>query len=238
MAAPPRYRGWRCVVRRESWSLTLRGWFLLVVFLAALAGTAVVNVYPFLATNAPVATDNLVVEGWIPDYALDSAVDEFWRGRYRRILTTGSIANDGWKDEPKYTSADWAAARLKDRGLGHVVVAIPNRDQHGDRTYHSALAVRRWIDRQSTPVEAINVVTLGLHARRTRLLFQQALGPSVKVGVISFPDRRYGPEPWWESSDGIRDVINEAVAYAYVKFFFWPSAPALTRTSVDSSDSR
>ena len=237
-ADPSRYRGWRCIVRQERWSLTFRGWFILLSLAGGMAIVAVVNVYPFLALTRPVASDCLVVEGWIPNYALDQAVDEFHRGGYRLLLTTGSIANDGWKDVPKYTSADWAAARLKDRGLVQAVVAIPNRDQHGDRTYHSALAVRRWIDDHGAAIGAVNVVTLGTHARRTRLLFQKALGPGVKVGIISYPDRRYGPEPWYESSDGVRDVANEVMAYFYVQFFFWPSPPALPRTSVDSANPR
>jgi hypothetical protein len=35
----------------------------------------------------------------------------------------------------------------------------------------------------------INVITVGVHARRSRVLFEKALGPDVEVGVISVVDR-------------------------------------------------
>ena len=34
-----------------------------------------------------------------------------------------------------------------------------------------------------------------------------------------------GTEHWWRSSEGVRDVLGETVAWLYARFFFWPSAP-------------
>jgi len=67
-------------------------------------------------------------------------------------------------------------------------------------------------------------MTLGPHARRSRLLFQKAFGKEVKVGVISVEDRDYDPAHWWRSSEGVREVLGEAIAYFYAKFFFSPSS--------------
>lgn len=233
-----RYRNWGCLVRRDGWTLSLRGKLLLFAITGGFVLFAGWQAHPFLALTCPVDSKCLIVEGWIPDYALDEAVLEYRRGGYLMLLTTGSIANDGWNDTPKYTSADWAAGRLNDRGLANVVVAIPNREIRGDRTYHSALAVRRWIDRHHAPIHAVNVVTVGTHARRTRLLFQKALGSEIKVGIISIPDRKFDSERWWESSDGVRDIANEAIAYFYSRFFFWPSSRTMTRASEESSGKR
>ena len=208
--------------------MTFRG---LLLLLAALAGGVLLacwRIHSFLALTLPVTSDCLIVEGWIPDYALDEAVKEYRRGAYRLLLTSGSIANDSWNDPaPKYTSADWAASRLKKRGLANVV-AIPNLAEGVDRTYHSALAVRLWIDRHHAAIPAVNVITVGAHARRTRLLFQKALGSGTKVGVISVSDRNYDPDRWWESTDGVRDVVNETISYLYARLFFWPAAPTST----------
>jgi hypothetical protein len=233
-----RFRNWGCLVRRERWTLSLRGKLLLLAITGGFVLFAGRQAHPFLALTRPVDTKCLIVEGWIPDYALDETVLEYRRGGYQILLTSGSIANDGWNDTPRYTSADWAAGRLKDRGLSSVVVAIPNREIRGDRTYHSALAVRLWIDRNHAPIQAVNVVTMGTHARRTRLLFRKALGSQIKVGIISIPDRKLDSERWWESSDGVRDIANEAIAYLYARFFFWPSAHTMTRASEESSGNR
>jgi uncharacterized SAM-binding protein YcdF (DUF218 family) len=100
---------------------------------------------------------------------------------------------------------------------------VPSRVSERDRTYSAALALRHWLDQQGTNVKAINVVTADTHARRTRLLFQKALGTDISVGVIAVPNPDYDARRWWRYSEGVRDVISESVAYLYAKFFFWPS---------------
>jgi hypothetical protein len=42
--------------------------------------------------------------------------------------------------------------------------------------------------------------------------------------VWAIPTTEYDPQHWWRSSSGVRTVIGEALAYAYVKCFF--RAPA------------
>jgi hypothetical protein len=72
-------------------------------------------------------------------------------------------------------------------------------------------------------VHSINVVTTTAHARRTRLLFEKALGAGVTVGIIAAPNPDYDPKHWWRSSDGFREVIGEGIAYVYARLFFYPS---------------
>jgi hypothetical protein len=89
-----------------------------------------------------------------------------------------------------------------------------------DRTYHSALAAKRWISEHAPEVMAINVATAGAHARRSRLLYVKAFGPRMKVGVVALRDRTYDPAHWWRSSEGIREVPFETMAYLYARFVF------------------
>lgn len=89
-----------------------------------------------------------------------------------------------------------------------------------DRTYHSALAVNQWLAQHGVSVRFINVATLGPHARRSRLLYEKAFGKDVQVGVIGLQDRKYDPNHWWQSSEGVREVLGEGIAYIYARFFF------------------
>ena len=73
-------------------------------------------------------------------------------------------------------------------------------------------------------MHSINVVTEAAHARRTRLLYQKAIGRNVTVGVTAISNPDYNPKQWWRYSDGIREVIGESIAYINAKFFFSPSA--------------
>jgi uncharacterized SAM-binding protein YcdF (DUF218 family) len=100
---------------------------------------------------------------------------------------------------------------------------VPSRVMDRDRTYSSAVALRDWFREHNVSVQSINVVTEDAHARRTRLLFQEAFGKDVKVGIVSVPNPDYDAEHWWRYSEGVREVIGEGIAYIYAKFLFWPA---------------
>ena len=57
--------------------------------------------------------------------------------------------------------------------------------------------------------------------RRTWLLFQDALGPEVKVGIISVSNPDNDPGYWRRYCYGVREVSSEALACPYAKFLFW-----------------
>ena len=67
-------------------------------------------------------------------------------------------------------------------------------------------------------------MTEGPHARRSRLLFQRALGPQTAVGIIAIQPRDYQPTRWWRYSSGVRNVTSEFIAYFYAKIIFRPGA--------------
>jgi uncharacterized SAM-binding protein YcdF (DUF218 family) len=121
------------------------------------------------------------------------------------------------------TSASVGAGRLKQAGLpAEVVQMVPSRVLSRDRTYSSALALKEWCAENGVSLTGINIVTADVHARRTRLLFQKALGPGVEVGIISIPQPDYDARRWWRYSQGVRVVIGECIAYLYARLFFHP----------------
>ncbi|NEP26194.1 MAG: cytosine deaminase, partial [Moorea sp. SIO3I6] len=54
------------------------------------------HIHPFLSITSPINADALVVEGWLPDYALKGAMEEFDRGNYQKIITTGLPLRKGY----------------------------------------------------------------------------------------------------------------------------------------------
>jgi hypothetical protein len=56
------------------------------------------------------------------------------------------------------------------------------------------------------------------YARRTRLVYQRTMGNRVRVGVLSLVERSNDPKRWWVSSQGVRTVLDEALAYTYALF--------------------
>ena len=90
-----------------------------------------------------------------------------------------------------------------------------------DRTYHSILALKRRLNKEGFNEASIDVVSLGVHARRTWILFEKVFS-SVNVGVVAISPNEYDVSRWWLSSRGVRNVISESIAYLYVLFIFSP----------------
>jgi DUF218 domain len=195
----------------------------LVIFMAcltALLSFAILNIHPFLAKSSPVNADILVVEGWLPDYAIQSAVAEFKQGSYHKLITIGGSLPRGFYLSEYKTFAELAAATLMALGVDReqlIVVSDPSQSQ--SRTYSSAVMLNRWISTSELQINALNIYTLGTHARRSWLLFKEVLEPQISVGIVANEPLNYDPKCWWHSSEGVRTVISELIAYLYVRIF-------------------
>ena len=104
------------------------------------------------------------------------------------------------------------------------VHAVPAPEVARDRTYSSAVALRDEFARSGAPVAMLNLMTSGPHSRRSRLLYEKAFGPAVRIGTISTAERGFDPDRWWTTSAGVRTVVGELIAYLYARFLFRPPA--------------
>lgn len=215
----------RLVRRREVLVPTGVGWLLLAALAAGLAFAAVQLAYPFLAVDEPVGGGVLVVEGWGGSPALDEALRRFDGGQYARLVATGGPIE---RDSPiavVHTWAEFAAHGLRARGIPAASIAVVATPASAhDRTFRTALAVRDWVRAQTIPIERLDVVTLGPHARRSRRLYERAFAGDVAVGVISATPEDYDPAFWWQSSEGAKSVLTEAIGWAW-SVCFDPVAP-------------
>lgn len=237
MASPDlgsRSRLFGTVTRRERWGLSWRGVTLLAAFVAGVSATWFFGVYPFLAVTDRLETKLLVVEGWIDLYAIRAAAAEFRSGHYEKAFSTGGpVHGMGGYTNDYNTAASVGVSLLRDAGLPESSLQmVPSRVSARDRTYSSAVALRVWCSEHGVPLRAVNVVTEDVHARRTRLLFQKALGPDVRVGVIAVPNPDYDAGHWWKYSEGVRAVLGECIAYIYARCFFFPEPSEKTEKSV------
>jgi len=214
---------WGLLRRRQCLVPTWRGWLALLLGMGILAFVAARTVHPFLALNASQPGGAMVVEGGMPDYALEEAVAEFNRTHYDKLFVTGGPLEHGNFLIEYKTAAELGAARLLKLGLTtNVVQAVPAPWVRQDRTYTAALALKHWLRDHGLSPARFNLISVGPHARRSRLLFEKALGKGVTVGVMAIPSRDYDAARWWRSSQGFRTVTSEAIAYAYARLFFRP----------------
>jgi hypothetical protein len=228
---------WALFTRRERWGLSRRGW--LIVFTAGLMTFSLfwLRIYPSLAITHRVDTHVLVVEGWLPEYAIRAAVEEFQRNPYQQVFSTGGpVEGTGGYINDYQTSASVGAELLKKNGVPtESLQMVPSRVIARERTYGSAVALREWLRDHNLAIHNFNVLTEGCHARRTQLLYQEAFGKEVSVGVIAVSNPDYNPKDWWRYSDGVREVIGESIAYIYARFFFYPSLSPPERESAQAA---
>ena len=191
-----------------------------LIFVLALAVGGLLGIHPFLAPTHPVTGGILVVEGWGPDYAMNAAAEEFARSPYQKIYVTGGPLEWGGPLSDYKSYAELGAAILGKSGLSSNVVAVPAPKVQRDRTYNSALALRKYLDEHGIPHSRVNLISVGVHSRRSRLLCQKAFGKGTRVGIIALTPMEYNPRRWWQSSQGFRAVMSETFAYAYVRVFF------------------
>jgi hypothetical protein len=214
------------LVRKERWTLSWRGKLLAGAVMLSLALFVCTEAHPFLAVNHPKDGDLMVLESWITsNYLLKEAAGEFQRGHYRKVLVLRSIyAPEEGPDEQE------PPARLDEKYVSRVLANYGVPCQHiatkvywaveRDRTYHAALSTKEWISQSGVQIRRINVLTVGPHARRSWLIFDKVFGNNAEVGVVTLQDPTYDPKHWWRTSEGVRELLGETIAYAYARFFF------------------
>jgi uncharacterized SAM-binding protein YcdF (DUF218 family) len=221
---PSEKRRWRLFHRRQCLVPTWRGWLLLALVFGAVTYVGIRGAYSFLAVNDPKPGGVLVVEGWAADYALEAVVADFKQFSYEKVYVTGGPIEWGAPLSQYKTYAELGTATLLALGMSsNVVQAVPAPRVKQDRTYACAVALRKWVEEHGIQPGRINLVTVGPHARRSRLLFQKGFGKDMPIGVVAVPEPDYDARHWWHSSLGFRSVTGEAIAYMYARFLFRPT---------------
>jgi len=217
----PKRRFFGLLRRKEKWVLSWRGRIVVWGGLIVLGVFCILEVRPFLCVTNRVATPYLVIEGWVPNYALQESIAEFKSRPYTKIFTVGGTPLTGKNIDPGDNIALESSKRLKWMGMSpDVLQACPSEVEYRNRTFESARALRKWMEENHVPTTNFNLVTLGAHARRSRLLFEEAFDGKANVGIIAITNREYDPKRWWKYSEGVREMIGESIAYIYARFFF------------------
>lgn len=212
--------------RRQIWLPTWWVTLLLIALAAASAFAALRHLGSYLAADDGAARRDgrgartLIVEGWLDEDALDQAIAVVARANYERVVASGGPI-ESWREGQTWpTYADRAADYLRRHGVGIPVVAVAAPASAQDRTFLSAVVVRDWLRQHVGAVDAVDLFSGGVHARRSRLVYRIAFGPAVEVGVLAARPRRYTLDRWWTTSEGAKSVLDEAIGLAWTTCCF------------------
>lgn len=81
------------------------------------------------------------------------------------------------------------------------VIAVTGKRTNLNRTLQSALAVKKWLKASKCHVEGINIVSMGIHSRRTLLTYRRVLDKTYNIGIISLPDL-------WKTDSGNSKILS------------------------------
>jgi len=194
------------------WLLLL---FLIISAVAVFFGLR--NLAYYLALTEPKNGDYLIVEGWVSEGSLDKALNIFINGRYQYLITTGGLD----KHCKQGTYAEKSASYFISKGFpAEKIIIIPTPESAQARTFLSAVMVREWLYARSIDNVIIDVFTEGVHARRTRYLYNLAFRPSVDVGIYAAAPSKFQLSTWWKTSEGAKSTITELFGYLWTVFFF------------------
>ncbi len=108
------------------------------------------------------------------------------------------------------TYADVAANALMKAGVPRTrIAALPGYIVRESRTVSNA---RRFAEQaKRDKITHVDVISLGVHARRSRLAYEEACGNAVTVGIISVDDPELKRGRWWLSLIGWYKVVKELI---------------------------
>ena len=205
--------------RRTVWLPTVFGWACILIAIGSLGLLFCLKGEAFLSPTERLPAKVLVVEGWIGIEGIRAAKAEFERDGYDFIVTTGGLTGERWKEQ-RWSYAEMAEKELIRCGVSKDrIIMAPAPDVDSQRTFESAMAVRKSLLAHGNPPEALNVFTLGVHARRSRLIFTKSFPPGTKVGVIAWVPPGYESPQWWRSSERADDLLKETAGFLFEALF-------------------
>jgi len=212
----------KLIKKQHIWLPTIPGLILISITCIAMTIFIINNLANYLAQQQPISKGILVVEGWVSEQTLLQAIHSYKTNPYQQIITTGGLIKS--RQQGKHKSyADSAAAFLLKNGINKSeVTSLPTPDSAQNRTFLSAVIVRDWLIRKKNKNQTIDVVSEGVHARRTLALYQMAFANKKDIGIMTGKAEQYLLESWWQTSAGVKSVISEVVGLAWSVCCFYP----------------
>ena len=208
--------------KRQVWLPTWPALLVTIGILLAIGITLILSSRSFLAVTQPVpAASMLIVESWMADNSMEeiARMINTENSPYQSLWLTGPVLDRGFHLPGNFkTYSEMSAATLKALGVPnskiHVVPATPSQ-RH--RTFNAAQQLKKELDKKNITPDRIDLATLDVHARRSRLVMEKVFGEKTQIGIIALSPTNYDPQRWISSSAGMKITLTELIAYLYEK---------------------
>lgn len=115
---------------------------------------------------------------------------------------------DGTTEPGRPNHAETLVHYLAKGGLApDMLTPLPTPTIAGGRTWSNAVRFSECAKKDG--LKEVDVISMGVHARRSRNAYQKACGDSVTVGIVSIPDPLASQSNWWKHAYGWSKVWKE-----------------------------
>jgi len=85
-----------------------------------------------------------------------------------------------------------------------------------NQTLAAAMEFGKWVGKEN--IVSFNLISAGVHSRRSWVTYKSVLGDSFEMGIISLEPEKYGYDNWWRSAGGIGMMVDEFFSFLYCYF--------------------
>jgi uncharacterized SAM-binding protein YcdF (DUF218 family) len=134
-------------------------------------------------------------------------------GLTHTVMTSRPVATPDIEEGTAIADDEITRRILLARGVKAEDIVLLDGDSHS--TFDDAWALRRYLEK--TGRHSVAIVTSDFHTRRSRWVFQRALGDLGQgLQMVSAPTDFYNAENWWQVEAGLIAYLSE-----YFKFAFY-----------------
>jgi len=144
------------------------------------------------------------------DYRTDYAFQLYQQGYGKMVFFTGGKCDF-------HLSGHGARAREKALVQGVPLAAMTSDDSEVMSTYMEAELLKEWMEKNTSPVQSIIVVSDPFHMRRARWAYQKVFGDQIQIQMAPVPfELTPYQSTWWKDVESQKYVQEE-----YFKFIFY-----------------
>jgi hypothetical protein len=130
-----------------------------------------------------------------------------------RLGGSNRIIND-YDSESEYTRVYFISSGID----SSEIVAVTGGKFRINKTIKSALAFKSWLETYNGKVSGINIISRGIHAKRTLLTYKCILGKSYEIGVISLAN----PAKKTNEINKFKEILAELINLLYYRIILLP----------------
>lgn len=98
------------------------------------------------------------------------------------------------------------------------IIAVTGKSSRINRTLKSALAFRKWLSNYNGNVRNINIISDGIHSRRTMITYKSILKRNIEVGIISLSE---SPKEGF-TKPKFKEILSETIKLIYYRIILIP----------------